>query len=288
MSVVYFKDRLCDIEEVQIAPSNRAFRFSDGVFEAVKVYKSAPLFWAYHQLRLWEALETMSIRPTFSIHGLGEIVTQVMEANPEMEHGMLRIMVYRSGGGKYIPESNDSELYIEFTPSSDLVYPHPVEEKRAVLYDEIPLPIHFLGNHKTLNKAIHVQAGIFAKRKDCNEAFLVNQDGAIAEAISSSIFVLKDGALQTPPLSAGGLNGTIRKAMFELSASLSIRIIEKEVYPETLNDATEIWTTNAGTGISAVSFYNDRSYGTEMANQIQKKLIAKAISSAQDFRETQP
>ncbi len=72
MSVVYFKDRLCDIEEVQIAPSNRAFRFSDGVFEAVKVYKSAPLFWAYHQLRLWEALETMSIRPTLSIHGLGK------------------------------------------------------------------------------------------------------------------------------------------------------------------------------------------------------------------------
>ena len=63
--------------------------------------------------------------------GLGEIVTQVMEANPEMEHGMLRIMVYRSGGGKYIPESNDSELYIEFTPSSDLVYPHPRRREKS-------------------------------------------------------------------------------------------------------------------------------------------------------------
>ena len=288
MSVAYFQDRLCDIYEVRIIPTNRAFRFSDGCFEAIKVYKGKPLFWDFHYARLREALDVLNIRSTFDNKQLKSIVTELIDANSKIESGMLRVMVYRSGGGKYIPESNDSEMYIEYLATSYHVYPHPVIEKRAILYDEIRLPKHFLGNHKMLNKSIHVQAGIFAERHGCNEALLVNQEGAIAEAISSSLFVLKDGQIQTPPLSAGGLNGTIRKAMFQISENLSTPIIEKEIYPEALDDATEIWTTNASTGISAVSFYKNRKYVTEMANQVQKKLIESAISSAQDFLGTQP
>jgi branched-chain amino acid aminotransferase len=288
MSVVYFQDRLCDIDEVRINPANRAFKFSDGCFEAVKVYKGKPLFWNFHYARLKEALDVLTIRSTFDNEQLKSIVTELIDANSKIESGMLRVMVYRSGGGKYIPESNDSEMYIEYSATSYHVYPHPVIEKRAILYDEIRLPKHFLGNHKMLNKSIHVQAGIFAERHGYNEALLVNQEGTIAEAISSSLFILKDDHIQTPPLSAGGLNGTIRKAMFQLSENLSTPIIEMEIYPEALDDAMEIWTTNASTGISAVSFYKNRTYGTEMANQVQKKLIESAINSAQDFLEIQP
>jgi len=51
---------------------------------------------------------------------------------------------------------------------------------------------------------------------------LSNLEGFIAEGASTNVFVVKDGALLTPPLSTGILGGITREVILELAESLEI------------------------------------------------------------------
>lgn len=49
-----------------------------------------------------------------------------------------------------------------------------------------------------------------------DEAIMLNYHGKVAEGSTENIFVIKDDIIQTPPLSAGGLEGITRTALFRL------------------------------------------------------------------------
>lgn len=67
--------------------------------------------------------------------------------------------------------------------------------------------------HKTTRRAIFDAALEYARRHDAREALLLNERGALTEGSFTSIFLLREGRLLTPPLAAGLLPGTLRAAL---------------------------------------------------------------------------
>jgi branched-chain amino acid aminotransferase len=61
-----------------------------------------------------------------------------------------------------------------------------------------------------------------ARARGAEEPVLTTLEGLIAEGASTNVFVVKHGALLTPPLSTGILGGITREILLELAESLEI------------------------------------------------------------------
>jgi para-aminobenzoate synthetase/4-amino-4-deoxychorismate lyase len=95
-----------------------------------------------------------------------------------------------------------------------------------------------LQRHKTSWRALYEkEAGL------ADEMLFLNERGELAEGARSNIFVMHDGVLLTPPLSAGALDGRLRA---ELLASGNAR--ESSLTPDYLKNA-EVWFGNSLRGL---------------------------------------
>ena len=63
-----------------------------------------------------------------------------------------------------------------------------------------------------------------------DEALMLNIDGAIAEGSGENLFVIRDGVIYTPPLSAGCLDGVTRNAVMTLLSDDGYTVIEKVIH----------------------------------------------------------
>jgi branched-chain amino acid aminotransferase len=75
-----------------------------------------------------------------------------------------------------------------------------------------------------------------AVRAGFDEALVLNHDGHVSEGSAMNIFMLRDGALITPPVTDNILEGITRRTVLELvQAELKIPVVERQI------DRTEIY-----------------------------------------------
>lgn len=99
-----------------------------------------------------------------------------------------------------------------------------------------------------------------ARRRDFDEAVVVNERGEIVSATMANIFWVSDGRLHTPALSTGALAGTTRARLIELAADISTPYVEGVYDLAHLGDADEIFLTSAGLGVAIITTFDYRRY----------------------------
>jgi len=142
------------------------------------------------------------------------------------------------------------------------------------VYDEIVKPVNKLSNYKTSNSLLYVMAGIYKKQHRLDEAFILNQHGFLCESISSNVFVVYDKQIYTPALSEGCIAGVMRNVVMRMAKSNDISIIEAQINPEVLNEAEEVFVTNATSGIRWVMGYGKKRYFNEVTKSLGTLLNA--------------
>ncbi len=75
---------------------------------------------------------------------------------------------------------------------------------------------------KSCNLLNNILAVREAQARGAEEALLLNDRGELAEGASTNVFVVKDGAVRTPPLAAGILAGITRDVLFGLIRDLRL------------------------------------------------------------------
>ena len=79
-------------------------------------------------------------------------------------------------------------------------------------------------SNNLLNNALAIQEAL---KRGAAEALMKNHRGELAECAMSNIFLVKDGAVRTPPTTAGLLAGVTRAFVLELAAKTGIRALEE-------------------------------------------------------------
>jgi para-aminobenzoate synthetase/4-amino-4-deoxychorismate lyase len=78
-----------------------------------------------------------------------------------------------------------------------------------------------LAGHKTNWRELwDGEAARLARETGCDEVIFLNERGEVAEGSRSTVFVRRDGMLLTPPLSAGILDGVLRRELVETGKCL--------------------------------------------------------------------
>ena len=115
-------------------------------------------------------------------------------------------------------------------------------------------------------------ARVEALKAGYDEAIMLNNKGHVAEGSAENIFVIKNGRITTPPLSADILNGITRNSAIQMIKASGKKITEKNITVKNLLSADEIFMTGTAAEVKSVTRVNKTKIGNGKIGPITKEL----------------
>lgn len=278
MSLEYinFNGEIVPTQQPVLTVSNRGFRYGDGLFESMRYMKGELKFAELHLDRLRKGMRALKLEGYSQIDSyfLKEKTDELVRKNKIGSDARVRLIVYRDGDGLYNPATNKIGYVLQVVKSGSLEY----GEGRGLIVDvfnEHTKPVNSLSNLKTCNSMLFVLAGIFKNQHRLDEVIILNQSGFLCEALTSNVFVVYDKQIYTPALSEGCIGGVMRQVVMRLIKENEMPLVEAQISPEILNEAEEVFLTNATFGIRWVMGYNRKRYFNEVSKFLIQKLNAQ-------------
>lgn len=275
MAPVYinFNGEILPADSQLLSIANRAFRYGDGLFESMRLMKGKLKFPELHAERLQKGMKALKIDGYSQTDAwfLKEKVEEIARRN-KVKHGRLRLTVFRDAEGLYAPTQNKMGYCLELTANDEPRYF--LNERGLIMdvYSELLKPLNWLSNIKTCNSLTYVMAGLFKQQNKLDDVFLLNQNGFLCEANAANIFVWYQNHLYTPALSEGCVEGVMRQVVIKLAKDNGIPFTEAQINAEILNQADEVFLTNATKGIQWVMGYGVKRYFNRVSKSLMDEL----------------
>jgi branched-chain amino acid aminotransferase len=231
----------------------------------MRVYQGRILLADLHMERLMTSMNLLhfDVPQHFTIAYFTELIMELCNRNGHDQLARVRLTVFRSDGGLYDPVDNLPNFIIQSWELNRQVLE--LNDKGLVLdiFPDVSKPGDKYSFIKSNNCLPYVMAAMYAKQHRINEAVLLNPCGRVADTTIANLFIVHGRQLITPPLSEGGVCGVMRKHLLRME--LPFAITEKPVTVADLENADEIFLTNAITGVRWVGSFRDNSYGNATA-----------------------
>jgi len=276
MNFINYNGEILPAVQPVLTTSNRAFKYGDGLFESMRYLKGRLIHADLHAERLQRGMKALKMDgyARLDAHFLTAKVEELVRRNSFGQNARVRFTVYRDSDGLYSPASNQVGYAIEMSKSDESSYINQAQGLIVDVYDEITKPVNILANHKTCNSLVYVMAGIYRKEKSLDEVFILNNNGFLCEAMSANVFVVYKKKLYTPALTEGCIAGIMRSVVMKLAEESKLEVIEAQINPDILNEADEVFLTNASRGIQWVMGFNSKRYFNKVSQTLLGKLNA--------------
>jgi branched-subunit amino acid aminotransferase/4-amino-4-deoxychorismate lyase len=270
-----YNGHLISIYEPVVSFANRAFRYGDALFETIRVVNGKVMFLVDHMRRIKLGMTTlrMNVPLDFNVDNITRLILELIKQNNLQNDVRVRLTIFRNEGGFYTPKVNDISFLIETEELEDQGG-YTLNEKgyEMEVFHDLKKNKNKLANLKSGNALLYVLAGIYKKDIKMDDCIIINEDSNICEAISSNLFIVKNGALYTPALSEGCVDGVMRKQIISIAQQNRILCYEIPIVFNTMMNADEVFLTNAVHGIRWVELYKTKTYSNKMAIYFNDKL----------------
>jgi branched-chain amino acid aminotransferase len=125
---------------------------------------------------------------------------------------------------------------------------------------------------KSLNYLNNILAKIEAAHAGVPEALMLTDGGLVAECTGDNVFLVVEGALWTPPVHLGVLDGITRRTVIELARETGIPVMEKEFTLYNLYNADECFLTGTAAEVIAVRSADHRTIGDGKPGPVTQRL----------------
>jgi branched-chain amino acid aminotransferase len=246
----YVNGAMLDETSAAVAIFDHGLTVGDGVFETIAVRHGTAYSVTRHLARLGRSGAGLGL-PRPDLDELHRAVGMTIAANPGIGHGALRV-TYTSGtgtvgsarGGTGTTSVVAARELPPYSPVGDVItVPWPRNERGA------------LAGLKTTSYAENVMAITEAHRRGATEAIFANTAGDLCEGSGSNVFLVVDGRLVTPPLSAGCLGGITRALLIERCGLI---VDERDVPISAVADAEEAFLTSAVRDVHPIRAVDDK------------------------------
>lgn len=253
--------------EPLLTAQNRSFRYGDGVFETIKVYKGKILLEQLHYDRLFLSLKMLQIENKLNASILSEQILELCGKNNCIDLARIRLAVFRNDEGA-------SEFVIEASPLSEEVGQWNEKGLTIGLYPYARKNADAFSNLKTANFLPYVLASLFASERKIDDAIVLNPFNNLADTSKANIFLVKKGEIITPALHQGCVSGVMRRFLLEQSKAHNYRIHQQEISEQQLIDADEVFLTNSIYDIRWVEKYRDKIYSFQKTFSMYQEIIS--------------
>jgi len=128
---------------------------------------------------------------------------------------------------------------------------------------------------KSLNYLNNILAKIEANNSGCEEAIMLNAEGFVSECTGDNVFIIKEGQLFTPPLSAGALYGITRRVVMDLAVQEGLKVSEPNLTRYDLFNADECFLTGTGAELVPVVKIDGRPIANGKPGPVTANLVAR-------------
>jgi branched-chain amino acid aminotransferase len=254
--------------------SNRGFRYGDGLFETMKVINEKIRLEDYHFERLWKGLSLLKyeLPKLFSPEKLKQELIQLCKKNGCSKLARTRLTIFRGNGGLY-DEDKGLQYLMEAWPLNETL--NRLNDNGLVvdIYPDAKKSCDVFANLKSANFLPYTMAALYAKENKWNDCLVLNQYGRIADTTIANIFLVKDNVIITPALSEGCVDGVMRKYISEQLQVMGYELRQTSVNAGELENADEVFLTNAMYGIRWIRQFRNKIYTNTAAVEIYNRLI---------------
>ena len=233
---------------------NRSFLYGDGLFETIRVSEGQALYLSAHFERLSRGLCLLKMQNPDKPFTYQEfkIIIEGFIAQQPTANLRIRSTFFRSLGGRYTPKKQAFEYHLEATPLQEAIYPTYKLPIIIGIAQQVRLSVDALSNLKTTSALSYVLAAIEKQEQGWDDCLLLNHRGDIAEAIAANVFLKKGKRILTPALNQGCVAGVMRQQLLQILPQLGYQVVETRIDLSQLQDAEEVWLTNALQGVVGV------------------------------------
>jgi len=115
-------------------------------------------------------------------------------------------------------------------------------------------------------------AKVEALKGGYDEAIMLNIQGYVTDGSGENVFLVRDGLLSTPPLSAGCLDGITRDSVIQIARDLGYEVVEKELVRADLYTADEAFFTGTAAEVCPIREIDDRTVAADGRGPVTKDI----------------
>lgn len=271
-----FNGEIFHSEEAILKASNRNFRYGDGVFESMRWENGSVSLLNFHAERLQKSMELLKMEggKRFSESFLQDKIESLLKRNSLRDQACrVRLSVFRDGEGLYTPSTHESAYLLEVATLDKVSNVHNQAGLIIDVFTDHKKSANALANIKSANALLYVLASIYRKKHALDDVLLINEQGFLVESANSNIFIWYRNQLYTPALSEGCVDGVMRRSIIEFATANDIEIIEAQINTQILNEAEEIFLTNAVHGMQCVLGYQKKRYFHKLSKELWRKYL---------------
>ena len=274
---IYIDGKYYDEKNAKISVFDHGLLYGDGVFEGIRAYHGRVFKLKEHIDRLFYSAKAILLEIPISHAELMKAVVETCRKS-KIRDGYIRLVVTRGPGGLGLDPRRCPKASVIIIADKIQVYP---PEKYARGLDIVTVPtvrnLHSAVNPaiKSLNYLNNILAKIEANNAGVEEAIMLNAEGFVAECTADNIFIIRNGQLFTPPLSAGALYGITRATVIELAKQAGYPVSEPNLTRYDVFNADECFLTGTGAELIPVVKVDGRVIGAGKPGPITRELVER-------------
>ena len=274
---IYLDGKFVSEDEAKVSVFDHGLLYGDGVFEGIRLYGGKIFRLEQHLDRLFASAKAIMLQIPMTKQALVETCCETCVRN-KLSDGYIRLVVTRGVGYLGLNPFKCKNPTVFIIASTIELYPEEVYRKGLNLITAGTLrnsPAALSPAIKSLNYLNNILAKIEAVNSGTVEALMLNADGYVAECTGDNVFVVRNGGLRTPPISAGSLNGITRAVVMELAAKMGIAVSEPNLTRYDVMTAEECFLTGTAAEIVPVATLDGRPIGGGKPGALTLKLMGE-------------
>ena len=277
---IWMNGELVDWRDAKIHVLTHTLHYGCGAFEGVRAYKTAAGTTAIFRLRehterLFNSAKILRMKIPYSFEQVMEAQRQVVRAN-KLDSCYLRPLTW-IGSEKLGVSPKGNTIHLMVAAWAWGAYLGEEGMRRGIRVKTSSYTRHHVNITMTQAKTVSnytnsILANMEATEDGYDEAMLLDASGFVSEGAGENLFIVKNGVLYTPDLSAGALNGITRNTVFAICADLGLKLVEKRITRDEVYIADEAFFTGTAAEVTPIRELDRVEIGAGSRGPITEKI----------------
>jgi branched-chain amino acid aminotransferase len=284
--IAYLDGAFVPFGEAKISVAAHVINYGTGVFEGIRAYWNAAQEQLYlfrcreHFERMTNSARLLRVRLPGPPEELVETTRELLRRNDFHTDVYVRPLAYKAGRVMKVALDGIRDGFAMYAFPVGAYLPvdglkAAVSSWRRISDNSVPARGKLTGAYINTSLAVDDVAA-----RGADEAIFLTEDGHVSEGGGANLFVVRDGALVTTPVSADILEGVTRDCLMALARETGLRVAERAIDRTELYVADEVFFTGTGAQVAPCVAIDGRPVGTGRIGPIAKKLAERYFAAA--------
>jgi branched-chain amino acid aminotransferase len=256
---IWMDGKMVEWRDAKIHVLTHTLHYGCGAFEGVRAYNTANGTAIFrleeHTERLFNSAKILRMHIPFSQQEIMDVQRDVVRAN-KLESCYIRPLVW-IGDKKLGVSPKGNTIHLMVAAWAWGAYLGEEGLKKGIRVKTSSYTRHHVNITMTQAKAVSnytnsILANMEVTDEGYDEALLLDTSGFVSEGAGENIFVVKNGVIYTPDLSAGALSGITRNTVFHIAQDLGIEVVQKRITRDEVYISDEAFFTGTAAEVTPI------------------------------------